>query len=86
MSSYKNIVLSFSRTRTAFFQQYFFSFSIYKMVDSEYSTDDYKSSKISIGEIMKNPEMLRLLSGHLKTKKMCNHAVKKLPFCTKICS
>ena len=56
------------------------------MVDSEYSTDDYKSSKISIGEIMKNPEMLRLLSGHLKTKKMCNHAVKKLPFCTKICS
>ena len=41
------------------------------MVDSEYSPDNYKSSKISIGAIIKNPEMLRFVSDHLKTKKMC---------------
>ena len=40
------------------------------MVDSEYSTDNYKSSKISIGAIMKNPEMLRLVPDHLQAKKM----------------
>ena len=38
------------------------------MVDSEYSTGNYKSSKISIGAIMKNPEMLRLVPDHLQTK------------------
>ena len=37
------------------------------MVDSEYSTDNYKSSKISIGVIIKNPETLRLVPNHLKT-------------------
>ena len=29
---------------------------------------------------MKNPEMLKNLPDHLKTKKMCKHAVKKLPY------
>ena len=38
------------------------------MVDSEYSTENYKSSKISIEAIMKNPEMLRLIPNHLKTE------------------
>ena len=28
----------------------------------------------------KNPEMLRYILDHLKTKKMCKNAVKKLPF------
>ena len=32
------------------------------MVDSEYITDHYKSSKISIGKVMKNPLMLKILS------------------------
>ena len=41
------------------------------MVDSEYSTDDYKSSKISIGAIMKNPKMLKFVPDHRKTKKKC---------------
>ena len=50
------------------------------MVDNEYSTDNYKSSKISIGTVMKNPEMLKFLPDYLKTGKMCRHAVKKLPF------
>ena len=50
------------------------------MADSEYSTDDSKSSKISIGAVIKNPEMLKFVPDHLKTKKMCNCAVKILPF------
>ena len=29
--------------------------------------------------VMKNPEMLKLVPDHLKTKQMCNYAVKKLP-------
>ena len=40
------------------------------MVDSEYSRDNYKSSKISIGTVMKNPEMLKFVPDHLKTKKI----------------
>ena len=50
------------------------------MVDREYSTDDYKSSKIHIGAIITNPEMLILDPDNLKTKKMCKQAIKKLPF------
>ena len=29
---------------------------------------------------MKNPEILKFLSDHIKIKIMCKHAVKKLPF------
>ena len=29
---------------------------------------------------MKNPEMLKFVPDHLKTKNMCEHVVKKLPF------
>ena len=50
------------------------------MVGSEYSLDsNYKSSKISIGAIIKNPEMLSMIPDNLKTKK-CKHAITKLPF------
>ena len=31
-------------------------------------------------KIIKDLEMLRLVPNHLKTKKMCEHAVKKLSF------
>ena len=48
------------------------------MFGSEYSTDDYKSQKISIGVIMNSREMLKFVLGHLKTKMMSKHAVKKL--------
>ena len=48
------------------------------MVDSEYSTDNSKSSKISIEAIMKNPEILRLVPNHLKTEKMGKLVLKKL--------
>ena len=38
----------------------------------------YNSLNISFVIIMKNPEMLKFVPDHLKTKKMCKHAVKKL--------
>ena len=41
------------------------------MVDSE-------TLNISIGTIIRNPEMLRLVPNHLKTKKICKNAVKNL--------
>ena len=42
---------------------------------------------IYIGTIIKNPEMLRFILDYLKTKKVCNYAVKKLiTFRNKICS
>ena len=59
------------------------------MVDSECSTDDCKSPEISIGAIMKNPEMLKFVTDHLKTKKipdwyktqeMCHIIIYKDPF------
>ena len=56
------------------------------MVDSEYGTDNYKSSKISIGAIIKNPEMLQFVPDHLNIKKMWKNRVKKLLFVIQICS
>ena len=50
------------------------------MVDNEYSTDNYKSSKIGIRSVIENPEMLKFIPDPLKTKQMYNYAVKKLPF------
>ena len=71
----KNIALNFSLCTTVFFL--LFLFSIYKMVDS---TDIYKSLNINIGTVMKNLEMLKFVPNHLKTKKLCRHAVNKLPY------
>ena len=42
------------------------------MVDSEYSTDNYKSLKITIGAKMKNPEMLKFVPD----PKICKYAAK----------
>ena len=44
------------------------------------SMDIYESLNINIRAIIKNPEMLKFLPDHLKNKKMCKHAVKKLPY------
>ena len=49
---------------------------MYKIVDGEYTTGDYKASKISIRAVMKNPEMLKFVLDHLKTKKRCNYTKK----------
>ena len=40
------------------------------MVDCECNMEIYKSVKISIGIVMKNPEKLKFIRDHLKTKKM----------------
>ena len=40
----------------------------------------YKSLNIIIGIVLKNLEMLKFVPDHLKTKKMCKHTVKKLPY------
>ena len=42
--------------------------------------DIYISVKVSIGTVMGNPEMLKFVLDHLKTRKMCKHSVKKLTF------
>ena len=45
--------------------------------------DIYNSLNISTGTAMKNSEMLKFVPDHLKTKKkkkLCKHAVKKLPY------
>ena len=42
--------------------------------------DIFKSLYTNIGTVIKNPEMLKFVLDHLKTKKMCKHAVKKLPY------
>ena len=47
------------------------------MVTSEYSTNNYKSLNSSTGwTVMRNPEMLKFVPDHLKTKVICKHAVK----------
>ena len=54
------------------------------MVDSDFIYI-YKSVKIYIGTVMKNPEMLKFVCDHLKTKTMCKHAV-IITFPNNICS
>ena len=70
----KNIVLNFSLFKVVFL---LFLFSVYKPVDS---VGIYKSLNIDMRTVMKNPGMLKFVPDHLKTKKMCKHAVKKLPY------
>ena len=50
-----------------------FLFSIYKIVDN---MGTYKSLNVNIGTVVKNPEMLKFVPDHLKTKQMCNYAIK----------
>ena len=40
--------------------------------------DVYKSLDISTITVMKNPEMLKFVPDHLKTKNLCKHAFKKI--------
>ena len=47
--------------------------------------DIYKSLNISIGTVMKNPEMLKLVPDHLKTKQ-CVSIQLKITLSIKICS
>ena len=45
-----------------------------------YYKHNYEPSKISIGAVIKNPEMLKSVPDYLKTKQMGNYAVEKLSF------
>ena len=82
MDIYKKYCLHFQPTQGSFCL--LSCFAIYRMVDSEYNMDLYKSVKIRTGPVMRNPEMLlitwSLVPDHLKTKTMCKHAVKNLLF------
>ena len=49
------------------------------MVYIENSHENYSTLKISIGPIIKKPEMLKFGSDHLKTKFICKNAVNKVP-------
>ena len=71
----KKCCLKFQSIQDDFFLHFWFS--VYKTVDI---MNVYKSLNISIGTVMKNPEMLKFVSDHLKTKNMCKHAIKKLPY------
>ena len=42
--------------------------------------DIYKSLNINISTVMKNPNMLKFVPDHLKTKKICRRADKKLSY------
>ena len=42
--------------------------------------DIYKYVNISTGTVMENPEMLKFVPDHLKTKNMSKHAVENLPY------
>ena len=49
------------------------------MIANKYSPDNYKSLKISIGEITKNSGIQeRFIPNQLKTEKLCTNTVKKL--------
>ena len=69
MGIYKKILSEISVFPRQFFLP--FLFSIYKMVNI---LDIHKSLNVSIGTVMKNPEMLKFVSDHLR--KMCEHALK----------
>ena len=60
----KNIVLIFSLLEAV--SILLFYFAIYKMVDGEDILDIYKSVKISIGAVMRSPEIFVLITLTLK--------------------
>ena len=47
------------------------------MANSEYGTNIYKSLNISIGTVMTNPEILKFVPDHHKTKKCLTTQLKK---------
>ena len=72
---YKKILPEFSNYSSFFFLLIWFV--MYEMVGI---MDIYKYLNISIGTVMKNQDMLKYVRDYLKAKRMCKHAVKKLPY------
>ena len=62
------------------YKKYFLNFQSIRSSFFKYSKDIYKSEKLIIRAVMRNPEMLKFVPDHLKTKKQLKHAVKKLPY------
>ena len=60
MGIYKKCCLNFQSIHSRVFL--LFCFANYKIVDSEYSMEIYKSVKMSIETVMKNPEVLKIRS------------------------
>ena len=48
------------------------------MVDSEYTSDNYKSLKLGIGEVIKRLKMLRFVPDQLQAKRLFKNDVTKL--------
>ena len=69
MDVYKKILI-FSLLKTVFFLLFF---SIDKMVDT---MNICKSLNINIGTVMKNPEILKFVLDHLKTKQFVSMQTK----------
>ena len=69
---YKKVVLIFS-----LLNMFFYFFFLSYMIDS---MGIYKSLNISIGAVMRNPDILKVFPNDVKTKKMCKYALKKLPY------
>ena len=63
----KDFILILALIRVAAFTLLFY---LYKIIDSRSNHNNYNTLKLSIGTIMKNPEMQRCVSDHLKTKKL----------------
>ena len=75
---YKNIFLNLSLLKTVFF--YFFRFPFMKELIVNIVWAPKNLAKLNIGTVMRNTEILELVPDHFKTKKMCKHAVKNLPY------
>lgn len=71
----KNIILIFGQL--SLWSKHSFC-CLCKRVDSENNHNNFKTLKLSIETIIKNTEMLRFVPHHLKTKKICKNAGKKL--------
>ena len=75
MSNYKHFILIFTLIRAALFLR--FCFVLHQMVDSKCNSDNYKTLKISIGAIIKDPEMFEIQKGLFLIILRLNRCVKR---------
>ena len=80
LSSYENIDLIFGLISAAFL---FACFILCEILDNQYSSYKNKTFKINIEWTVKNPEILRFVLNHLKTKNMPRNPVSNFPFVIK---
>ena len=73
---WKKYCLKLQNTQSRFFLLWIVSVYIKWLI---VNTVQLLDLNISNGTGMENPEMLKFVPGHLKTKKMCKNAITKLP-------